>query len=101
MNKNDENIEIILGESDNFMGTFRYAIRPFLVIGQIFGVMPVIGVTNRSLSKLHFKWNSIRTCYGFIITIYVLSYTLVQFWTILTSTVKLEKIGSSALFFKL
>lgn len=32
-----------------------------LVMAQLFGVMPVIGVKSDSATKLQIKWNSIRT----------------------------------------
>ena len=73
-------LKIILDGSHHFEGTFRRAIWPFLFIGQIYGVMPVIGVSSRSLSDLHFKWKSSRTIYAVIVAIILSSYSLFLLW---------------------
>lgn len=69
------------------------AIWPLLIVGQLFGVMPIIGVKNRSLSTLHFEWKSIRTFYSIAIAMLLLSYSLLLIWKILTIQIQFDLIG--------
>ncbi|XP_031638769.1 gustatory receptor for sugar taste 64f-like [Contarinia nasturtii] len=49
------------------VGSFRDAIWPFLIVGQIFGVMPVLGVKSHLIDNLKFKWTALRTVYSIAI----------------------------------
>lgn len=64
-------------------GIFRYAVSPLIMIGQLFGVMPVSGITSGPSSKIKFEWKSKRTIYSFIITVALSIHTLVLFGCIL------------------
>lgn len=82
--KNEKSI--ISDGNFHFEGTFRKAIWPFLVIGQLYGVMPVIGISSRSLSDLHFNWKSFRAIYAVIVAIILSSYSLFVLWKIFTDS---------------
>lgn len=75
------------GEAECFEGSFRRAIWPFLVIAQLFGVMPVFGVSNRTLSSLHFEWKSVRTIYSLVTILILLIYSLYLMWRTFTGPV--------------
>lgn len=72
--------QIISDKNKCFEGTFRKAIWPLLIIGQFFGVMPLIGVAHQSLSHLNFKWNSVRTVYALVIALVFVFDTVLLFW---------------------
>lgn len=80
-------IDFILDESKTFDGTFRAAIWPILFIGQMYGAMPVIGISSQSLSDLHFKLKSFRTIFAVIVAIILSSYSLFSLWKIFTDAV--------------
>lgn len=80
-------------ERDGFIGSFHMAIWPFLVIGQMFGVMPIVGVKNRSFAALHFKWKTLRTFYSLTVALMLSSYSVFLLWKILTVSVEFELIG--------
>lgn len=88
---------IISDGSDRFEGTFRRAIWPILVISQMFGAMPVVNVSNWSLSDLHFKWASLRTIYAVFVSTTLSIYSLFLLWKIFTDAVHLNMIGLSSL----
>lgn len=69
------------------------AIWPFLIIGQLFGVLPTIGIKNRSLSALHFEWKSFRTFYSLIIATILSSYLILLVWKIFTIQIEFDLIG--------
>lgn len=58
-------------------GTFHEAIGTILAVVQFSGIMPVIGVTDKSVSKLHFKWFTLRAIF------FVVSAILVSAWALL------------------
>lgn len=76
----------ISDETNSFEGAFRRAIWPILMIGQMFGVMPVVGISSQSLSDLHFKLKSLRTIYAGIVAIISSNYCLFLFWKIFTDS---------------
>lgn len=43
--------------------SFQRALRPLLVLGQCFALMPVSGLTGRDASTLRFRWLSLRVVY--------------------------------------
>lgn len=50
-------------------GTFHNAIKPVLLIGQFFGVMPVENILTRDPSQLKFTWKSVRFMFALFITL--------------------------------
>lgn len=70
------NIFYWTGENNNCRSDFCEAIWPFLVAGQLFGLLPVIRVKDRVASQLQFKWASLRTVYSLCIL------TILSFYTI-------------------
>lgn len=74
------------------LGIFREAIWPFLVIGQFFGVLPVIGVRSPSLAELQFKWESIRTFYSLAVATLLLSYSLFVIWQTCNDAIDISSI---------
>ena len=44
--------------------SFHQAIGPILVIGQIFGLMPIQGILGKDIDSLKFRWISLRTIYS-------------------------------------
>lgn len=59
-------------------GSFQEAIGWVLVMGQLCGLMPVVGVMASSASKLHFKWTSFRALYSFVVFLSVLMYQIMS-----------------------
>lgn len=74
-----ENDQTISGEKD-FEGAFRRAIWPFLVIGQFYGVMPMVGVSSRPLADLHFKWKTFGAIHAVINAFTLSGYSLFSLW---------------------
>lgn len=64
---------------------FQEAIWPMLIIGQFFGIMPVVGVKNRSSSHLRFEWARIRTFHSLAIGTALISYALLSTWKAFTT----------------
>ncbi|XP_055326858.1 gustatory receptor for sugar taste 64f-like [Sitodiplosis mosellana] len=84
----------VLVENHCFEGSFREAIWPFLILGQFFGLLPVIGVKkSRQTSELQFKWKSVRTIYSLIIAFILISYTSILIWGTFTTEIELSSIG--------
>lgn len=54
---------------DSGVGSFHEAIKPVLVIGQFFGVMPVSNITAACPSSLKFSWKSLRVLFALMVTI--------------------------------
>jgi hypothetical protein len=50
--------------------SFHFAISGALLIGQIFGVLPVNNIKCPSVYKLAFKWSSLRTIYSVLFLIF-------------------------------
>lgn len=74
--------------SINSEGSFREAIWPFLAVGQCFGVMPVSGVKNHSISALQFEWKSLRTMYSVFVISTVVIYTSFLIWKTLIAQIE-------------
>lgn len=53
---------------DSCVGSFHEAIKPMLVIGQFFGVMPVSNVTAACPNSLRFSWKSLRVFFSIFVT---------------------------------
>lgn len=63
---------------------FRYEV---LVLGQIFAVMPLSGVTSKTAKNLKFKWFDLRTLYTFLVMIGIFIMIMVCFkWTLARMT---------------
>jgi hypothetical protein len=60
----------ILEISRNSGKTFHNAIKPVLTLAQLFGIMPVYGISSSSQSTLKFKLSSLRTICTVIYIIY-------------------------------
>lgn len=89
----NDHIRTISGDSDFFEGSFRQAIWPFLVVGQLFAVMPIRGVTSHSLTDLKFSGKNIRTYYSCSVTVVLIAYSLILLYTLFTHPMDLELIG--------
>ncbi|KAH8302852.1 hypothetical protein KR044_011230, partial [Drosophila immigrans] len=50
-------------------GSFQEAIKPVLIIAQIFALMPVRGVSSKYAEDLSFSWLSFRSCYSLVVSI--------------------------------
>lgn len=66
-----------------YNGSFQEAIGSILALGQIFAVMPVVGITMNDASKLRFKWDSFRTIYSGIMFVLVTFYSLLTLFSTL------------------
>ncbi|XP_020801489.1 gustatory receptor for sugar taste 64e [Drosophila serrata] len=53
-------------EDYKYSGSFQEAIKPVLIIAQIFALMPVRGVSSKFAEDLAFAWSSARTYYALI-----------------------------------
>lgn len=83
------------GENRSIAGSFREAIWPLLVVGQCFGVMPVIGVSG-DISEHQFKWKSFRTLFSLLGAVFLIGYTLFLVWVALQdfhAEIESSKIG--------
>lgn len=49
---------------DSNVGSFQAAISPVLLMGQLFGVLPVCGISSKHPVSLKFKWICFRTIYA-------------------------------------
>lgn len=91
------NIDFLLlsfsAENHSIEGSFREAVGPFLMVGQCFGVLPVIGVRSRNLSELQFKWTSIRTLCSLVCAAFLVCYTLFLGWVAFQVEVESSTIG--------
>lgn len=88
----NESIQIS-NSKPNFEGTFREAIWPILLLGQIFGVMPVSGIKSTSILGLKFKRASKRTIYGVIVVLTLVVHVVLMFWHALASQIGMYKFG--------
>lgn len=59
---------------------FQDAASSTLVFAQIFGIFPVVGITQDSSSKLRFKWRCARTIYSMTILLLAVIYTAFSYW---------------------
>ncbi|KAH8298631.1 hypothetical protein KR018_003289 [Drosophila ironensis] len=73
-------------EDFKYCGSFQEAIKPVLIIAQVFALMPVRGISSKFAEDLSFSWASIRTYYALITILsfgvssgYVLAYVNVSF----------------------
>lgn len=64
---------------------FQEAIWPLLTFGQLFGILPVVGVKNRSSDHVRFEWRRIRNYYSLAIGATLIAYTLLSIWNALTT----------------
>ncbi|KAH8305105.1 hypothetical protein KR059_008941 [Drosophila kikkawai] len=53
-------------EDYKYSGSFQEAIKPVLIIAQIFALMPVRGVSSKFAEDLAFAWSSARTYYALV-----------------------------------
>ncbi|KAH8297670.1 hypothetical protein KR054_005206 [Drosophila jambulina] len=53
-------------EDYKYSGSFQEAIKPVLIIAQIFALMPVRGVSSKFADDLAFAWSSARTYYALV-----------------------------------
>lgn len=76
-----------------FEGIFREAIWPCLVFAQVFGLFPVNGIKNRSISKLQFKWFSLHVCHSLIVATILILYCMLLIWKTMVTQVGFASIG--------
>ncbi|XP_059226965.1 gustatory receptor for sugar taste 64e isoform X7 [Stomoxys calcitrans] len=59
------------GQKQDYLhvGSFQEAIRPVLLMAQVFALMPVNGISSNSAQDLKFSWTMVRTWYSFVITV--------------------------------
>lgn len=68
-----------------------------LFVGQLFGVMPVIGVLNPDVNGLRFKWLSVRTAFSVLCCTSVSIYAVITVsWTV-TTKITLNKVGERSI----
>lgn len=82
-----------LGDCIYLDGNFRKSIWPILFIGQILGLMPVIGISQQSISDLKFNWKSRRTLYGFIVAVIATFYASMHVYRTLIVEIDFYLIG--------
>lgn len=78
-------------------GSFQEAIGSTLVLAQLFGLMPVVGVKSSSASQLRFKWNSSRTLYSFVVFLLLLAYAIMTVMVSFESQIHFDRVGESRL----
>lgn len=86
---------IILGVQGvvHFEGNFREAIWPIIMVGQLFGVMPVAGIKSRPISNLHFNWRNLRTVHSLLVLAILSAYSATLAWNTFSSQVQFSSIG--------
>lgn len=75
--------------------SFRKSIWPILIIAQLFGLMPVIGISRQSINDLKFNWKSKRTIYGFIVVMFSTCYSIFNAYQTLTEKMNFDSFGMS------
>lgn len=78
---------------DEISGSFQEAVGTVLAVVQFFGIMPVIGVTSDSASKLRFQWNSIRTIFSVLCFAITVGYTLLCIRFVFVNELSLDRMG--------
>lgn len=73
-----------LVHSKCFLGSFREAVGPFLVVGQFFGVMPVVGVKSHLIENVKFKWTTLRTAYSIAVATILAMASVFLIWQAFT-----------------
>lgn len=56
--------------SSSMKGSFHEAIGPILLAAQFFGMLPVDGVNSREISRISFRWKSMKTIYSLTFVIF-------------------------------
>lgn len=84
---------ILDGNGYSLEGSFRGAISPILLFFQLFGIMPLNGVTNHSVTDLRFEWKSVRTIYSLFIVMFLLAYSVVFILDLITNILTLQYLG--------
>lgn len=51
-------------------GSFHDAIGPVLLLSQFFGIMPVDNINSKDVSKIDFRWKSVKTVYSLVFLIF-------------------------------
>lgn len=89
-------VDIIVGVRNvvHFEGHFREAAWPILLVGQLFGVMPLLGIKSRSISHLRLKWKSVQTFYSLLILAILVVYSLYLAWKTFSTVIEFSSIGS-------
>ncbi|XP_037048444.1 uncharacterized protein LOC119082852 [Bradysia coprophila] len=59
-----------------YNGSFHEAVRPVLVMAEIFSVMPVMNVTAKSPTDLYYSWTSIRNFYSITVMLLTFAFTV-------------------------
>ena len=80
-----------------YSGSFQEAISSVLVLAQLFGLMPVVGVKSSSAAQLRFKWNSFRTLYSFVVFLLLLAYAIMTVMVSFESQIHFDRVGESQL----
>lgn len=64
----------------SFDGSFHEAIGSILALAQCFGIMPVVGIKNKSASELAFQWKSVRCICSIVVILLSIIYAGLVFW---------------------
>lgn len=76
-----------------YSGSFQEAIGSALVIAQLCGLMPVVGILASSAAQLRFKWISFRTLYSFVVFLFVLMYEIMTAMVAFERHLQFEQVG--------
>lgn len=74
-------------------GSFHEAISITLIMGQIFAIMPVIGVRGKTAYDLKFAWTAIRTIHGIIGIMLGTIYTCFSIYSLLYIEASFDYMG--------
>lgn len=81
------------------MDSFQCAIGPILIVSQFFGVMPVIGVTDKSAHRMKFRYCCVRSIYSIAIIVIALLETLLCVYRTIAEGLTFGSVGSFTFFF--
>ncbi|XP_055910875.1 uncharacterized protein LOC129945239 [Eupeodes corollae] len=79
-------------ESD-FKKTFHHIIGPFLLIAQFMGVLPVKGVLEKDLTKVHFSWIQIGVIVAFVLIAFLTLDLSLSLYIVILRGLKMYTVG--------
>lgn len=64
-----------------------------LILAQVFGAMPVIGVKGKDTSQLRYTYKCFRTIYSFVMVVALTLYVSITIYWSLSDSIEFDKIG--------
>lgn len=74
---------------------FHKSIAFVLILGQLFGMMPIQGVTGPSYRSLYFTWASFRVLYNILLIIGIIFALYASIYDVILSEANIDKISTN------